>query len=174
MVSTFLKALGYETGKSLVEPDKVDLAKQLMDKAKSKNVSLVLPSDLVIADKFDRDAKAETVDIDKIPSDWMVMDIGPKSVAIYSGIISQSKTILWNGPMGVFEWEKFSRGTTSIAKILANLDAITIMGGGSTSEVVDSMGLADKMTHVSTGGGASLKLLEGSVLPGLAALMDKD
>jgi phosphoglycerate kinase len=127
-----------------------------------------------VADKWDRDAKAATCQADKIPAGWMVMDIGPKSVNAYSDIITQSKTILWNGPMGVFEWEKFSNGTTSIAKLLANLDAITIIGGGSTSEVVDSIGMANKMTHVSTGGGASLKLLDGSILPGLAALMDKD
>ncbi|MBT3362984.1 MAG: phosphoglycerate kinase [Chloroflexi bacterium] len=174
MVSTFLRALGHDTGASLVEPDKIDLARRLMDKAKANNTNLVLPSDLVVADKFDREANAATCQSDKIPADSMVMDIGPKSVSAYSDIITKSKTILWNGPMGVFEWDNFANGTTSIAKLLASLDAITIMGGGSTSEVVDSMGLADKMTHVSTGGGASLKLLEGSVLPGLAALMDKD
>ncbi|MFC1999058.1 phosphoglycerate kinase [Chloroflexota bacterium] len=174
MLSTFLKAQGYEIGNSLVELDRIDLAKKLMQKAKDNKTNLVLPVDLIVADKFDKYASIAIVPIDRIPKDSYVMDIGPKSISLFSEIISDSKTILWNGPMGVFEWPKFSKGTRDIANLLANLDAITVIGGGSTSEAVDSLMLADKMTHVSTGGGASLKLLEGSPLPGLEALLDKD
>jgi len=174
MVSTFLKAQGHEIGNSLVELDRIDLAKNLMKKAKDNKTNLVLPVDLIVANKFDKYASVSIVPIDRIPADSYVMDIGPKTVTAFSEIIQGSKTILWNGPMGVFEWPKFSRGTKDIAYLLADLDAITIIGGGSTSEAVDSLKLADKMTHVSTGGGASLKLLEGSPLPGLEALLEKD
>jgi phosphoglycerate kinase len=173
MVSTFFKALGYEVGNSLVELDKIDLAKSLMEKAAKNKTNLVLPVDLIVADKFDKYASIKIVPRDGIPEAGYVMDIGPKSVAAFSEIIRSSKTVLWNGPMGVFEYPKFSKGTRDMANLLANMDAITIIGGGSTSEAVDSLGLADKMTHVSTGGGASLKLLEGSILPGLDALLDK-
>ena len=174
MISTFLKALGYEIGDSLVELDKIELAKKLMEKAEKNKTNLVLPVDLIVADKFDKYASIAIVPIKRIPKARIVMDIGPKTVAVFSEIIRNSKTILWNGPMGVFEFPKFSKGTRDIAKLIAELDAITIIGGGSTSEVVDSMGLQDRMTHVSTGGGASLKLLEGSALPGLEALLDKE
>ena len=174
MVSTFLKALGYEIGNSLVEPDKIELAKKLMQKAKENNTNLVLPADLIVADKFDKYASIAIVPVKRIPKARIVMDIGPKTVDAFSRIINNSKTILWNGPMGVFEYSKFSKGTKDIANLLADMDAITIIGGGSTSEAVDSLGLASKMVHVSTGGGASLKLLEGSPLPGLEALLDKE
>jgi phosphoglycerate kinase len=174
MVSTFLKALGYEIGNSLVEPDKIELAKKLMQKAKENNTNLVLPADLIVADKFDKYASIAIVPVKRIPKARIVMDIGPKTVDAFSRIINNSKTILWNGPMGVFEYSKFSKGTKDIANLLADMDAVTIIGGGSTSEAVDSWGLASKMVHVSTGGGASLKLLEGSPLPGLEALVDKE
>ena len=174
MVSTFLKALGYEIGNSLVEPDKIELAKKLMQKAKESKTNLVLPADLIVADKFDKYASIAIVPVKRIPKARIVMDIGPKTVDAFSRIINNSKTILWNGPMGVFEYSKFSKGTKDIANLLADMDAITIIGGGSTSEAVDSLGLASKMVHVSTGGGASLKLLEGSPLPGFEALLDKE
>jgi len=174
MVSTFFKALGYEIGNSLVEPNKIELAKKLMEKAKENKTNLVLPVDLIVADKFDKYASIAIVPVEKIPKARIVMDIGPKTVVTFSKIIKNSKTILWNGPMGVFEFPKFSKGTKDIAKLLADMHAITIIGGGSTSEAVATLGLANKMTHVSTGGGASLKLLEGSPLPGLEALLNKE
>ena len=173
MVATFLKAMNYEVGKSSVESDKLDLAKKLMDKAKTKNVKLLLPLDVVVADKSAADAKSKTVPIDKVPDDWFIMDIGHKTIDVFEGELKQCKTIIWNGPMGIFEYPKFSRGTASIAKTLAGLKATTIIGGGSTAEAVEEMGLANKMTHVSTGGGASLEFLEGKSLPGVAALQDK-
>ena len=173
MVATFLKALGYEVGKSSVEEDKLDLARKLMDKAKVKGVKLLLPVDIVVADKSAADAKSKTVTIDKVPADWLIMDIGHKTIDLFEEELKKCKTIVWNGPMGVFEYPKFSRGTASIAKTLASAKATTIIGGGSTAEAVQEMGLADKMTHVSTGGGASLEFLEGKTLPGVAALQDK-
>jgi 3-phosphoglycerate kinase len=173
MVATFLKAMNYEVGKSSVEEDKLDLARKLMDKAKAKGVKLLLPIDIVVADKFAADAKSKTVPIDKVPDDWFIMDIGHKTIDMFEDEMKKCKTIIWNGPMGVFEYPKFSRGTASIAKTLAGLKATTIIGGGSTAEAVEEMGLADKMTHVSTGGGASLEFLEGKTLPGVAALQDK-
>ncbi|MFA5374714.1 MAG: phosphoglycerate kinase [Dehalococcoidia bacterium] len=173
MVATFLKAMNYGSGKSSVEEDKLDLARQLMDKAKTKGVKLLLPIDIVVADRFAADAKSKTVPIDKVPDDWFIMDIGHKTIDLFESELKKCKTIIWNGPMGVFEYPKFSRGTASIAKTLAGLKATTIIGGGSTAEAVEEMGLADKMTHVSTGGGASLEFLEGKTLPGVAALQDK-
>jgi phosphoglycerate kinase len=162
MVSTFLKALGYEIGNSLVELDKIELATKLMQKAKENKTNLVLPVDLIVADKFDKYASIAIVPVNRIPKARIVMDIGPKTVGVFSRIISDSKTLLWNGPMGVFEYPKFSKGTKDVANLR------------STSEAVESLGLTNKMAHVSTGGGASLKLLEGSPLPGLEALLDKE
>lgn len=173
MVATFLKAMNHGVGKSSVEADKLDLAKKLMDKAKTKGVKLLLPVDLVVADKFAADAKSKTVPIDQVPGDWLIMDIGHKTIDLFEGELKKCKTVIWNGPMGVFEYAKFSRGTASIAKTLAGLKATTIIGGGSTAEAVEEMKLVDKMTHVSTGGGASLEFLEGKILPGVAALQDK-
>jgi len=172
MVATFLKATNYEVGKSSVENDRLDLAQKLIDKAKVKDVKLLLPIDVVVADKS-ADAKSKTVSIDKVPADWFIMDIGHKTIELFESELKKCRTIIWNGPMGVFEYPKFSRGTASIAKTLAGVKATTIIGGGSTAEAVEEMGLADKMTHVSTGGGASLEFLEGKVLPGVAALQDK-
>ena len=173
MVATFLKAMSYEVGKSSVEEDKLDLARKLMDKAKVKGVKLFLPIDIVVADKFAADAKSKTVAIDKVPGDWFIMDIGHKTIDLFEEKLKKCKTIIWNGPMGVFEYPKFSRGTASIANTLAGAKATTIIGGGSTAEAVEEMGLVEKMTHVSTGGGASLEFLEGKTLPGVAALQDK-
>jgi 3-phosphoglycerate kinase len=174
MVATFLKAMSYEVGKSSVEEDKLDPARKLRDKAKVKGVKLLLPIDIVVADKFAADAKSKTVAIDKVPGDWFIMDIGHKTIDLFEEELKKCKTIIWNGPMGVFEYPKFSRGTASIANTLAGAKATTIIGGGSTAEAVEEMGLTDKMTHVSTGGGASLEFLEGKTLPGVAALQDKD
>jgi len=174
MVATFLKALKYDVGKSSIEKEKVDLANLLMEKAAEKGVHLMLPSDVVVADKFATDAKSKTVPVTGVPSGWYVMDIGPRTIELFEAKLRKSKTIIWNGPVGVFEFPKFSKGTDAIANLLAGLDATTIIGGGSTAEAVEEMGLADKMTHVSTGGGASLKFLEGKTLPGVAVLQDKE
>ena len=173
MTATFLKAMGHDVGKSAIEADKLELAQKLMEKAKTKEIKFLLPVDVVVADKFASSAKSKTVSIDKVPADWVIMDIGHKTIELFEAELEKCKTIIWNGPMGVFEYPKFSRGTASIAKLLARLKATTIIGGGSTAEVVEEMWLTEKMSHVSTGGGASLEFLEGRVLPGVAALTDK-
>jgi len=173
MGATFLKSLKYNMGESLVEEEKVGLAQQLMDKAAAKGVHLLLPTDVVIANKFDPQAKSKTVAISNVPSGWYVMDIGPKTIELFEAKLRKCKTIIWNGPVGVFEFPKFREGTSAMAKVMASLDATTIIGGGSTAEAIEEMGLVHKVTHVSTGGGASLRLLEGKPLPGVAALLDK-
>jgi 3-phosphoglycerate kinase len=173
MGSTFLKSLKYEMGESLVEDEKVGLAQKLIDRAAEKGVHLILPSDVVVANKFDAEARSRTVPITAVPSGWYVMDIGPKTIETFAAKLRKSKTVIWNGPVGVFEFPKFQKGTYAIAEVIAGLDAITVIGGGSTAEAVQEMGLVHKMTHVSTGGGASLKLLEGKPLPGIKALLDK-
>nr|XP_043621068.1 phosphoglycerate kinase, cytosolic [Erigeron canadensis] len=173
MIFTFYKAQGYKVGSSLVEEDKLDLATSLLEKAKSKGVSLLLPTDVVIADKFAADANSKTVPANEIPDGWMGLDIGPDSIKSFSETLDTTKTIIWNGPMGVFEFEKFAAGTTAIAKKLAELSGkgvTTIIGGGDSVAAVEKAGLADKMSHISTGGGASLELLEGKTLPGVLAL----
>ncbi|MBE0481226.1 MAG: phosphoglycerate kinase [Dehalococcoidia bacterium] len=174
MCSTFLKALSYEVGKSTVEEDKLEFARGLIDKSKRTGVKLVLPSDLVVADRFDREAAARTVSVADIPKSWYVMDIGPQTVKDFAAELRKCRTVVWNGPMGVFEFNKFRSGTESIARELADLNATTIIGGGSTAQAVEELGLAERMSHVSTGGGASLEFLEGKTLPGVAALNDKD
>jgi phosphoglycerate kinase len=174
MSSTFLRALKYDVGQSSVKEDKVGLAQSLMDKAAEKGVHLLLPSDVVVADRFAADARSRTVPIDNVPASWYVMDIGPRTIELFEAKLRKSKTIIWNGPVGVFEFPKFSMGTEAIANLLAGLDATTIIGGGSTAEAVVEMGLAGKITHVSTGGGASLKFMEGKSLPGVAVLQDKE
>ena len=174
MGSTFLKALKYDVGESPVENNKVGLAQQLMEKAAEKGVHLLLPTDVVVADKFEPRAKSKTVLITGVPAGWQVMDIGPRSIALFEAKLRKSKTIVWNGPVGVFEFPKFANGTEAIAHLLAGLDATTIIGGGSTAEAVEELGLVDKMTHVSTGGGASLKFLEGQPMPGITVLQDKE
>jgi len=174
MGSTFLKSLTYNMGQSLVEEEKTGLAQQLVDKAAKKGVHLVLPTDVVVANKFDSQAKFKTVPITNVPSGWYVMDIGPKTIELFEAKLRKCKTVIWNGPVGVFEFPQFRKGTSAIARVLASLDATTIIGGGSTAEAIEQMGLVHKMTHVSTGGGASLRFLEGKPLPGIAALLDKE
>ena len=173
MANTFSKAMGYEVGTSLVEDDKLSLAKELMEKAKEKNVELVLPVDEVVATAIDENAETEVVSVDQIPVDKMALDIGPETVEIIKDALAGAKTVIWNGPAGVFELEKFATGTFEIANILANSDAITIIGGGDSAAAVEKAGLSDKITHVSTGGGASLELLEGKELPGISCIEDK-
>ena len=175
MVFTFLKARGYKVGKSLVEDDQLELAKKLETIAKEKGVQLFLASDVVVADKFAADAANEVVSIDNIPDDWMGLDIGPKTIAEVQAGLADCKTVIWNGPMGVFEMDAFAKGTFAVANTLAELTGkgcITIIGGGDSVAAVEKAGLAEKMSHISTGGGASLELLEGKVLPGVAALDD--
>ena len=173
MIFTFYKARGISVGGSLVEEDKLDLAKALEAKAKEKGVALLLPTDVVIADKFAPDANSQTVSIDAIPDGWMGLDIGPDSVKVFQEALADCKTAIWNGPMGVFEFDKFAAGTEAIARSLADLTktgASTIIGGGDSVAAVEKVGVADQMSHISTGGGASLELLEGKELPGIAAL----
>jgi phosphoglycerate kinase len=170
MANTFLAAKGYSMGDSLVEADAVPKAKELLGKAAGK---LLLPVDVVIGDKFEEGAAAKTVDADKIPAGWRAMDIGPKTLAEFSDVLKTAKLVVWNGPMGVFEFPRFAEGTFAIAKLLAASDATTVIGGGDSASAVKKAGVAKQMTHVSTGGGASLEFLEGKVLPGVAALLDK-
>ncbi len=175
MIFTFYQARGLKVGKSLVEDDKLELAKSLEAKAKEKGVTLLLPTDVVVADKFAPDANSQTVSIENIPDGWMGLDIGPESVKVFQGALADCKSVLWNGPMGVFEFDKFAVGTDAIAHTLANLTKTgtsTIIGGGDSVAAVEKVGVADQMSHISTGGGASLELLEGKVLPGVAALDD--
>jgi phosphoglycerate kinase len=175
MVFTFLKARGVNVGSSLVEDDQLELAKKLENMAAEKGVQLILAKDVVVADKFSADANHKVVDIHEIPDGWMGLDIGPKSIVDIQHALEDCKTVIWNGPMGVFEFDKFSQGTNSIATTLASLTGkgcVTIIGGGDSVAAVEKAGLADKMSHISTGGGASLELLEGKVLPGVAALDD--
>lgn len=173
MAYTFLKAQGLEIGKSLVEEDKLELAKELIKKAKDKKVNLVLPLDMVVAKEFKNETEFRTVDINEIPVDMMGLDIGEKTIEAFSKVIKNAKTILWNGPMGVFEMPNFAKGTNAIAKAMSESKGITIVGGGDSAAAVEQAGLDEKMTHVSTGGGASLEFFEGKVLPGIAAIEDK-
>jgi phosphoglycerate kinase len=173
MGSTFLKSLKYEVGQSLVEEEKIGLAQKLIDTAAEKGVHLLLPSDVVVANKFAAEAKFRTVSIKDVPQGWYVMDIGPKTIKQFAAKLRKSRTVVWNGPVGVFEFPPFRTGTQAIAEVLASMSATTIVGGGSTAEVVQEMGLVHKLTYVSTGGGASLKFLEGKPLPGVEALLDK-
>ncbi|HAO13448.1 MAG TPA: phosphoglycerate kinase [Planktothrix sp. UBA8407] len=176
MIFTFYKARGLNVGKSLVEEDKLELARALEAKAKEKGVAFLLPTDVIIADKFAPDAEAKTVSINDIPDGWMGLDIGPDSIKVFQEALGDCKTVIWNGPMGVFEFEKFAAGTKAIALTLADLTktgTITIIGGGDSVAAVEQLNLGEQMSHISTGGGASLELLEGKVLPGIAALNDK-
>ncbi|ODG90513.1 MULTISPECIES: phosphoglycerate kinase [Bacillaceae] len=170
---TFLKAKGYEIGQSLLEEDKIDLANEFMQKAEAKGVKFYMPIDAIIADKFGEDANTQQVDIDSIPADWQALDIGPKTTALYADVINSSKLVIWNGPMGVFEIDKFAQGTKGVAQALADSDAYSIIGGGDSAAAAEKFGLADKMSHISTGGGASLEFMEGKELPGVALLNDK-
>ncbi len=176
MIFTFYKAQGLSVGKSLVEEDKLELATTLMAKAKEKGVEFLLPTDVVVADNFAPDANAQTVSVSAIPDGWMGLDIGPDSIKTFQAALDGCGTVIWNGPMGVFEFDKFAAGTEAIAHSLAGLTetgTVTIIGGGDSVAAVEKVGVAEKMSHISTGGGASLELLEGKVLPGIAALDDK-
>merc|ERR1712054_422072 len=175
MVFTFLKARGLNVGSSLVEEDKLDLAKELEKMAKEKGVEFILPTDVILADKFDKEAETQVTSVEEIPDGWMGLDNGPDSTKMIQEKLADCKTVIWNGPMGVFEFEKFAKGTFDVADTLAELTGegcITIIGGGDSVAAVEKAGLAEKMSHISTGGGASLELLEGKVLPGVAALND--
>jgi phosphoglycerate kinase len=173
MAATFLKAQGYEVGYSLIEDDKLNLARELLQEAKEWKVPLLLPVDAVVAGEIEAEASTKVVPIINIPAGSHIVDIGPKSIALFHNELRKCRTIMWNGPMGIYEMPRFAQGTKSIAKFLSTLNATTIIGGGSSAEVVEEMGLTDKMTHVSTGGGASLKFLEGVALPGVEVLLDK-
>ncbi|WP_209124987.1 phosphoglycerate kinase [Alkalihalobacillus sp. BA299] len=171
---TFVKAKGYEIGKSLLEADKIDLAKQFMEKAEQKGVKLYMPEDVVVANEFSKDATTQVVDIDSIPADWEGLDIGPKTVDTYRNVILDSKLVIWNGPMGVFEFDAFANGTKTVAVALADAsETFTVIGGGDSAAAVEKFDLAESMSHISTGGGASLEFMEGKELPGVVALNDK-
>ena len=171
MAYTFLKAKGEPVGNSKLEADRVDTAKQIIEKAKAAKVDVLLPVDHVVADKFDAAAKTQVVE--KIPDGWMALDIGPKTIELFSKKLKEARTVVWNGPLGVFEMAPFAKGTLAVAKVLAASKATTIIGGGDTAAAVNQFGLGDKMSHISTGGGASLEFLEGKELPGVAALSNK-
>jgi phosphoglycerate kinase len=170
MANTFLKAQGHQVGQSLVEEESLPLARELLDRAGRK---LILPMDVAVADRFDADAQSRIVGVEEVPTEWRILDIGPVTVERFAQELYTAKTVVWNGTMGVAEFPRFAAGTQAIIEMLAESQAITIVGGGDTAAAVQQAGLVEKMTHVSTGGGASLKLLEGKVLPGVAALADR-
>lgn len=174
MMFTFLKVMGYEVGKSLVEEELLDVARNIIKHAKEKNVDLILPRDCIVAEKFEADAQTQLVNVDAIPVDWMGLDIGPESLKIFAEALRDAKTIIWNGPMGVFEMEAFSKGTVELAHLIARSEAISIIGGGDTVSAIKKAGVKEQISFVSTGGGASLELLEGKELPGIAALTDSE
>ena len=174
MAYTFMNALGYSIGTSICEADKVELAKDMMAKAKDKGVKFLIPVDNRVGDKYAPDCNHKLVNSDNIPDGWMGLDIGPKTEALFADAIKGAGTVVWNGPMGVSEWDNFASGTIAVAKAVAESGAISIIGGGDSAAAVEKLGFADKMTHISTGGGASLEFLEGLVLPGIACLNDKD
>lgn len=173
MAYTFLKAGGYSIGSSLVEEDKVEYAKDMMQRAQAKGVKFLLPVDHIVADKFSAEAEPVITENQNIPDGYMGLDIGPKTADMYSAAISIGKTIIWNGPMGVFEFANFAKGTIAVAKAMSLVDGTTVIGGGDSAAAVNQLGFGDKMTHISTGGGASLEFLEGKLLPGIEALTDK-
>ena len=173
MAYTFMNALGYSIGTSICESDKVGLARDMMAKAKEKNLKFIIPVDNKVGLEYDPNTEAKVVDSDKIPEGWMGLDIGPKTAKMFSEAIEGAGTVVWNGPMGVSEWDNFAFGTNEIAKAVANSGAISIIGGGDSAAAVEKLGFAEKMTHISTGGGASLMFLEGKVLPGVDCLLDK-
>ncbi len=175
MAYTFFKAQGKEIGNSICELDKVDLAKELLAKAEEKGVRLVLPVDNVVIQEFSNESPSQVVPSDAIPDGWQGVDVGPKTLELYAEVLKDAKTVVWNGPVGVFEFDNFAKGTNKVAEILANLEnATTIIGGGDSSAAVEKGGFADKMTHISTGGGASLEFLEGKVLPGIDCISEKE
>ncbi len=173
MAYTFMNALGYSIGTSICEKDKVELAKEMMAKAKDKGVKFLIPVDNIVATEYKADAEHKTIDSDQIPDGWMGLDIGPKTRELFANAIKDAGTVVWNGPMGVSEWEAFAGGTVAVAQAVADSNAISIIGGGDSAAAVENLGFADKMTHISTGGGASLEFLEGRELPGIACLNEK-
>ena len=173
MAFTFLKSMGYEIGKSILDAENVGLAAELIKKAEAKGVKFVLPVDVIAAQEFSNEVETKEFDADHIPQGWMGLDIGEKSIALFRDELKNAKTVIWNGPVGAFEMSNFAKGTIEVAKALAEIDAVTIIGGGDSAAAVEQFGLADKMTHMSTGGGASLEFLEGKELPGIAVLQDK-
>ena len=172
MAYTFIKAMGYEVGNSLLEADKLDYAKNMIADAKAKGVEFLLPVDTVVGREFAADTEAKTVAVDAIPADWMGLDIGEKTIALYEAAIAGAGTVVWNGPMGVFEFDRFAEGTRAVARAVAASGAVSIVGGGDSAAAVEQLGFADKITHISTGGGASLEFLEGKQLPGVVCLQD--
>ena len=174
MAYTFMNALGYSIGTSICESEKVSLAKDMMAKAKEKGVKFLIPVDNKVGKEYDANTESQLVDSDKIPDGWMGLDIGPKTQELFANAIKGAGTVVWNGPMGVSEWENFASGTIAVAKAVAESGAVSIIGGGDSAAAVEKLGFADKMTHISTGGGASLEFLEGLELPGIAALNNKD
>ena len=173
MAYTFFKAKGYEVGTSLLEEDYIEYAKEMMEKAQAKGVKLLIPIDTVVSKEFNNDAPYKTISSDSISADHMGLDIGEKTRELFKDAVKDAKTVVWNGPMGVFEMPNFAKGTNAIAEALAEIDAVTIIGGGDSVAAVNQAGLGDKMSHISTGGGASLEFLEGKDLPGIVALNDK-
>lgn len=173
MAYTFIKAQGYSVGNSLLDVERIDYAKEMMAKAKEKGVKLLLPVDTVIVNEFKNDTEFKTVPVSEIPDGWEGVDIGEKTRELFADALKDAKTVVWNGPMGVFEFENFAKGTNAVAKALADLDATTIIGGGDSAAAVNQLGYGDKMSHISTGGGASLEFLEGKALPGVEAVNDK-
>ncbi len=174
MAYTFFAALGHTVGTSICENDKIDLAKQMMDNAKEKGVNFLIPVDNIVGKEYKADTEYQTVNSDDIPDGWMGLDIGPKTTEMFANAVKDAGTVIWNGPMGVSEWEHFANGTIGVATAIADSDAISIIGGGDSAAAIQKLGFADKMSHISTGGGASLEFLEGKELPGVAALNDKD
>jgi 3-phosphoglycerate kinase len=173
MAYTFFKAKGWNVGTSLCEEDKLEVARHLMEKAEEKHVQLALPVDTVVADRFAEDANAKVVAVDEIPDGWMGVDIGPETCKRFAEIINHARTVVWNGPMGVFEMDRFAEGTRAVAQAMADSGAVTIIGGGDSAAAAAQLGFEDKITHISTGGGASLEFLEGKELPGIACLNEK-
>ena len=173
MAYTFFKSMGYGVGKSFCELDKVDLAKEIMEKAKSKGVKLMLPVDTKVGKEFDPNTESKIVKCSEIPDDWEGFDIGTETIKLYSEELKNAKTVIWMGPLGLFEFDQFAVGTNSIANVLANIDAVKIVGGGDSAAAIEKAGLSDKFTHISTGGSASLEFIEGKKLPGIEALQDK-
>ena len=173
MAFTFLKAKGYETGASLLDEEKIEYCKNMLAKAEESGVKLLLPVDVVVADKFAADAESKVVAADAIPAGWMGLDIGPETQKLFGEAVKNAGTVIWNGPMGVFEFPKFAKGTESVAAAMAECKGVTVVGGGDSASAIEKMGYADKVTHVSTGGGASLEFMEGKELPGVACLLDK-
>ena len=174
MANTFVAAEGYDMGKSLQDKDRFELARNLMKKAKEMGSTIMLPVDFMAADAFAEDAHTKVLEAKDFSDPWMALDIGPKTIRLYVDTLKKMKTVVWNGPMGVFEMKAFAKGTFTIAKAIAELDATTVIGGGESASVVDQLGIGDRFSHVSTGGGASLEMLEGMILPGVSILADKE